>query len=372
MAEVEDGDLLYEEVRDAARVLVLPVHRATSRGEDFFVRLTHTRDDWPLARAQDILRNAYSLRYWVRYIEAKRAAPARQRNVLAERALKYLPGSYKLWRPYLLDRVKQVTNCAPDDAAVEAVNRAYERALVYMHKMPRVWEDYLAFLLTQHRIGQTRHAFDRALRALPITQHERVWSMYVEFAKACPVVETAVRVYRRYLQFEPDGVEEYIDFLLGRGRVSEAATKLAEMLNRETVVSTKGKSRHKLWMELCELVCKNPQQVKSLRVEPILRSGLRAFTDEAGHLWCALADYFIRQAGFEQARDVYEEAIASVVTVRDFSMIFDAYSQVHRAHTHTHTHTPQAPTHTQRRGCPHPPCRHPPAPHPPRPPPLPV
>ena len=276
---------------------------------------------------EDILRNAYSLKYWVRYIQAKQRAPARERNMITERALKYLPGSYKIWRPYLNDRRAQVKHLPPDDPAIEAVNRTYERALVYMHKMPRLWEDYLDFLAGQQRTSATRHAFDRALRALPITQHERVWTLYLAFAKACPVQETSVRIYRRYLQFEPDGVEDYIDFLLGIGRVSEAALKLAELLNKEKVVSTKGKSRHSLWMELCELVCKNPKDVKGLRVEAILRSGLRTFTDEAGHLWCALADFFIRQAAFEQARDVYEEALASVVTVRDFSMLFDAYSQ---------------------------------------------
>ena len=53
-------------------------------------------------------------------------------------------------------------------------------------------------------------------------------------------------------------------------------------------------------MELCELVCRNPTHVKQLRVESIIRSGLRTFTDEAGHLWGALADFFIRQASFEQ------------------------------------------------------------------------
>ena len=278
---------------------------------------------------EDILRNAYSLKYWVRYIEAKKAAPARQRNVLAERALKYLPGSYKLWRAYLKDRVAQIKLAKPGDAVIEAVRSTFERALVYMHKMPRIWEDYFDFLLSDlnHKIGPTRKAFDRALRSLPITQHDRVWVLYLKFAKACPVKETAVRVYKRYLSYEPDGVEDYIDFMLSIGRITEAATKLVEMLNRENVVSTKGKSRHKLWMELCELVCKNPTHVKHLRVEAIIRSGLRTFTDEAGHLWCALADFFIRQASFEEARDVYEEAIASVLTVRDFSMIFDAYSQ---------------------------------------------
>ena len=277
---------------------------------------------------EDILRNAYSLKYWIRYIEAKAKAPARQRNLIAERALKYLPRSYKIWRPYLSDRRAQVRNRPADDPAVEAVVRAHERAIVHLNKMPRIWEDYLEFLTTRsHRLTETRLAFDRALKALPITQHERVWKLYVAFAKACPVPETAVRIYRRYLQFEPDGVEDYISFLLSINRVSEAATKMAEMLNQETVVSVRGKSRHALWMELCELVCKHPKEVKGLRVEAIIRSGLRTFTDEAGHLWCALADFFIRQSSFEEARDVYEEAIASVVTVRDFSMVFDAYSQ---------------------------------------------
>ena len=203
-------------------------------------------------------------------------------QLLAERALKYLPGSYKLWRPYLNDRVAQVKNRRPDDPAVEHVNRAYERALVYMHKMPRLWEDYLQFLMRQHKIGPTRHAFDRALRALPITQHERIWTLYVDFAKKCPVKETAVRIYRRYLQFEPDGVEDYIEYLLSIDRVSEAALKLAELLNKENAISTKGKSRHKLWMELCEMCVKNPQAVKQLRVEAIIRSGLRTFPTRWG------------------------------------------------------------------------------------------
>jgi len=284
-------------------------------------------DDTDLLYEEDILRNGYSLKYWWRYMEAKQRAPAKQRNMIAERALKYLPGSYKVWHNYLKDRRQQVLHRRPEDPAIENLNRTYERALVTMHKMPRIWLDYLEFLLGQHRTTATRQKFDRALRALPITQHEPIWKLYLQFAKECPVKETAVRVYRRYVQFEPEGSEEYVDFLLSIGRVGEAALKLAELLNRENFVSMRGKSRHKLWMELCDLVCKHPQGVKGLRVEAIIHSGLRTFTDEAGHLWGALADYFIRQAQFEQARDVYEEGISTVMTVRDFSMLFDAYSQ---------------------------------------------
>ena len=86
--------------------------------------------------------------------------------------------------------------------------------------------------------------FDRALRALPITQHERVWELYLEFAKGCPVKETAVRVYRRYLKYDPEGVEEYVAFLLGIGRVSEAALKLAELLNRSRASLAVGSTAH--------------------------------------------------------------------------------------------------------------------------------
>ena len=37
---------------------------------------------------------------------------------------------------------------------------------------------------------------------------------------------------------------------------------------------------------------------------------------QVGRLWTSLADYFIRRGMFERARDVYEEGLQSVVTVR--------------------------------------------------------
>jgi pre-mRNA-splicing factor SYF1 len=46
-----------------------------------------------------------------------------------------------------------------------------------------------------------------------------------------------------------------------------------------------------------------------------------------GRLWTSLADYFIRRGMFERARDVYEEGLTSVVTVRDFSLVYDALTQ---------------------------------------------
>ncbi len=151
------------------------------------------------------------------------------------------------------------------------------------------------------------------------------------FARDCGVELTAVRVFRRYLQIEPTAREDYIDFLQEHGLWGEAAVQLAAVVNDPKFSSTKGSTQHALWMQLCDIVSQHPGGIGSLNVEAILRSGLERFTDEVGRLWCALANYFIRLGHFERARDVYEEGIQSVITVRDFSMIFDAYVQFEEA-----------------------------------------
>ena len=81
-------------------------------------------------------------------------------------------------------------------------------------QMPRIWMDYSQFLLDQEvsaladhillldqgRLTRTRRTLDRALRALPITQHYRIWPLYLKFVKMYPIPETAVRAYRRHLK----------------------------------------------------------------------------------------------------------------------------------------------------------------------------
>uniref|UniRef100_A0A3Q2LME0 Pre-mRNA-splicing factor SYF1 n=1 Tax=Equus caballus TaxID=9796 RepID=A0A3Q2LME0_HORSE len=231
---------------------------------------------------EEIMRNQFSVKCWLRYIEFKQGAPKPRLNQLYERALKLLPCSYKLWYRYLKARRAQVKHRCVTDPAYEDVNNCHERAFVFMHKMPRLWLDYCQFLMDQGRVTHTRRTFDRALRALPITQHSRVWPLYLRFLRSHPLPETAVRGYRRFL---------------------------------------------KLWHELCDLISQNPDKVQSLNVDAIIRGGLTRFTDQLGKLWCSLADYYIRSGHFEKARDVYEEAIRTVMTVRDFTQVFDSYAQ---------------------------------------------
>lgn len=276
---------------------------------------------------EDILRNPFSVKCWLRYIEHKKAAPKNAINLVYERALKELPGSYKLWYNYLRIRRRQCKGHCITEPLYEDANNAHERALVFMNKMPRIWLDYCQFLVDQCKVTKSRRTFDRALRALPITQHHRVWPGYLKFVCKYELQETTVRVYRRHLQLRKENTEDYIEYLKSIDWLDEAANRLVNIINEDTFVSKEGKSKHQLWNELCELVAKNPDKVTSLKIEPIIRQGLKRYTDQIGVLWNSMADYYIRGGHFERARDIYEEAIQTVITVRDFTQVFDAYAQ---------------------------------------------
>eukprot|EP00959_Pyramimonas_sp_CCMP1952_P051153 1069245-Pyramimonas_sp.AAC.1 len=68
---------------------------------DAFDELMPGEDD--LLYEEELLRNPYVLKLWVRYLDARKDAPTKKRNLLYERAVKALPGSYKVC-PQLLGR----------------------------------------------------------------------------------------------------------------------------------------------------------------------------------------------------------------------------------------------------------------------------
>ncbi|KAK2093546.1 Pre-mRNA-splicing factor SYF1 [Saguinus oedipus] len=189
--------------------------------------------------------------------------------------------------------------------------------------MPHLWLDYCQFLMDQGHVTHTCRTFDRALRALPITQHSRIWPLYLRFLCSHPLPETAVCGYK----LSPESAEEYIEYLKSSDRLDEAARHLATVVNDKCFMSKAGKSNYQLWHELCDLISQNPDKVQSLNVDAIICGGLTRFTDQLGKLWGSLADYYICSGHFEKAWDVYKEAIWMVMTVRDFTQVFDSYAQ---------------------------------------------
>ncbi|KRZ52824.1 Pre-mRNA-splicing factor SYF1 [Trichinella nativa] len=295
------------------------------RTDGLFAALMEEEDDIPYE--EDLFRNRFSLKCWLRYIEHKTQSSKNVAsvNLLYQRALRELPGSYKLWYQYLKLRRGQVAKKCVTDPLYEEVNKCFRTALVFMNKMPRIWILYCTFLVKQRFITRTRHAFDDALRSLPITQHYRIWPIYLKFLHLHDIPETTIRVYERYLKIAPQDAEQLVEYLKSVDRLDLACIHLSAIVNDSNFISREGKTNHELWHELCSIVAKNPSKVTSLNAELLVREGVEKYPDQTGALWCSLADYYIRDGCFEQARDVYEEAMRTVRTVRDFTqVIFDA------------------------------------------------
>ncbi|GAA5982044.1 hypothetical protein JCM11641_004307 [Rhodosporidiobolus odoratus] len=72
----------------------------------------------------------------------------------------------------------------------------------------------------------------------------------------------------------------------------------------------------------------DPTRSTLLDVSYLLRSrGLTLYPDQAGRLWTGLATYWIKRGEFDLARQVFEEALSAVVTLKDFTQVFDSYAE---------------------------------------------
>ena len=281
---------------------------------------------------QDILRNPGSVRSWLTYIDYKmRNGTLHEQAFVQERACINLPRSYKLWKMYLDFRIRHLKRKNPVRFKVELnkVNALFERALVLLNKMPVIWEMYLTFLLRQPLVTKTRRTFDRALRALPVTQHNRIWKLYKAFANSASG-DTAVKIWARYIQIHPEDMEDYMELLVDTGRYTEAINRYVQILDNPKFKSKNAKSDFQIWSEMVELMVLKAREIgdntsAGIDVDAIIRSGIERFADQRGRLWVGLATYWITRGHFEKARDVFEEGITTVMTVRDFTMIFDSY-----------------------------------------------
>ncbi|KAF6790040.1 pre-mRNA-splicing factor SYF1 [Colletotrichum sojae] len=294
----------------------------------------HLVSDEDSVYEQDILRNPGSTKPWLAYILFKsQHGTLHERAFVLERACLQLPRSYKLWKMYLSFRVMHVSklNAAVFATEYRKVNTLFERALILLHKMPVIWELYLRFLLLQPVVTTTRRTFDRALRALPLSQHNRIWAIYKPFANSAAGM-TAIKVWRRYMQIHPEDAEDFIELLSQVGLHTEAVQTYIDILNNVRFISKQGKGHYELWSEMVDVIVEHAAAIQTghetgIDVERIIRSGIVRFADQRGKLWCGLATYWIRRGSFERARDVFEEAITTVMTVRDFTLVFDSYAE---------------------------------------------
>eukprot|EP01119_Soliformovum_irregulare_P007300 TRINITY_DN1969_c1_g1_i1.p1 TRINITY_DN1969_c1_g1~~TRINITY_DN1969_c1_g1_i1.p1 ORF type:complete len:749 (-),score=222.29 TRINITY_DN1969_c1_g1_i1:92-2338(-) len=277
---------------------------------------------------EDVTRNPYSVKSWLRYVDFKSEEPPFVRYILYERALKEIPMSYKIWLQYLRELKVHMRGTILTDRGYDKVNNAFDRCLVFLHKMPRIWMEYIEFLTEQKKVTKSRKVIDRALRSLPFSQHERIWKLAIKFVKSAFVPPlTGIKIFKRFLKFDPSQLEEYVGYLISTEQWNEAAHQFINMVNDEKFVSRKGKTRHQLWVQLCEIVSRHSTDIFNLKVDAIIRSGLGKFSEDVGMLWTTLANYYSQRGQFDKARDVYEEGMQTVITVKDFTQLWDAYAK---------------------------------------------
>ncbi|KAH9934833.1 uncharacterized protein B0H18DRAFT_1082601 [Fomitopsis serialis] len=332
------------------------------------------------------------------------------------------PTSFKLWKSYLQTRMTtaggrkklpEMREALEDekedmeqwdgglDGIVgweewKALVATFERALMWLPKMPRIWLLYLSifnhpFCPPILSYTHARRTYDRALRTLPPSLHARIWARYLLWAESKGGA-TTVAVYRRYLAVDPSITERYTALLLSEhnpdSRPSEAAKlllSLARKAARGEYTSPEGKSPYQLLGDFLDVVEQHAEEVgmdvddtdeeqqtstvpaepasvngqlirfagpavavgsdgktplppydkdedptspRKLNIERIVhKDGLEVYKDQAGRLWTGLATYWIKRGEFDRAKMTFENGIASVLTIRDFTQIFDAYAE---------------------------------------------
>lgn len=112
-----------------------------------------------------------------------------------------------------------------------------------------------------------RRTYDRALRTLPPSLHNRIWVRYLLWAEE-KGGSTCVAVYRRYLAVDPSVTEHYVSILLSPSnpapRPLEAAKLLLSLARKAAkgeYISPEGKSPYQLLGEWLDVVEKFPEEI---------------------------------------------------------------------------------------------------------------
>ena len=294
----------------------------------------------PLIHHEDsIAKTPFSVAAWVVYLDEVDGVIAEKdknyqhlvylRDLVGRRGIQQLPKSYKLWKTHW-------EFCEQHGLLSVSL---FERALVTLHKFPRVWMAYLKYAHEKARLHPTklRRLANRALEALPVTQHDKVWPVLLNYYQSTDEganstsipKETKLSMLRRYAQFHPPATQEIAEFLADKlGHWGEAALLYVQLLNQPELTILQRKD---LWMSLAKICTRHPVEKVGLDWEAMVRAVLANPNylpkEMEGVVWNQLADAWIRRGEFQLARSVYEEALESVSKVRDFTILLDAYLQ---------------------------------------------
>ena len=332
--DIEERKIEIE--KDADKHILLNNFDLSSMSQSFINEeeiLNKLQEDISEYTNYDNIQNPYNFKSWWDTLSSSKEAPFSIRKKIYLVSLHYLPGSYKLWYNYLKEeREYAKANYNIPNKYYDEVNKLHEQALIYMMKMPKIWIDFIQFMFEQNLITKTKTIFNKALQAIPITQHKKLWDIYIPYIESLSNChKTKIEIFKRYIKFNPDYKEKFINFLIGIKEFNTAIYYIIEILNDENFYSKENKSQYYYWIILCQIINNYPEYIdlsicnKELNVDRVIRHGIKKYSDEVGNLWVTLANYYIKIGLIEKAREIFEEALEKILTVRDFSLVFNSY-----------------------------------------------
>ena len=134
-----------------------------------------------------------------------------------------------------------------------------------------------------------RKTYDRALRSLPVTQHETVWGPYSQWALTIPCTKVAESILLRYGKIVPSVLPDLAEYLLQNHQPVKACKMYLQFLENDQDYS--------LYFKLCSILSDLNQN--ELDTDAIIRHGIKKYSDETGNLWNFLANYYQNQGMFE-------------------------------------------------------------------------
>ncbi|CDK24727.1 unnamed protein product [Kuraishia capsulata CBS 1993] len=310
----------------------------------------------------ELLSQNCTVEHFLAYLRHKQSRNASSDSIvlLLRRGVQQLPRSYKLWMFYLRFRVNQVSAAVSrEDLDLEneyaIVNSIFGRAMKYMDKYPVFWKEYLVFLISQiplTSVTVVRRAFNACLQTLPLVQHRQIWPLFVRLADIAGG-KTAWCIWYRFFLYkksvpdvlvgllpEDDSENPSNEFSLVLSKLQEYdpdgsfQPEMRQVFNEfsqsSKLLSKTGRAELDIYEEYLEYVIASGRRHKSApsqdtEVTEFVERCISKFPDQRGKLTVQLSRYWIAKAQLYKARLNFEKGIRESVTIRDFTLIFDAF-----------------------------------------------
>ena len=106
---------------------------------------------------------------------------------------------------------------------------------------------------------------------------------------------------------EPYTVQNWVKrgFLPPPVRKRYSRRQLCRIINDEKYQSRDGTPKQQLWHELMDILVRHPESITSIRIDSVIRNGIKRFPQEQGRWWCMFAEYYNRLNNNEKARDMW-------------------------------------------------------------------